>query len=154
MSRNGLYRTVEHFTHPLPYSSLAQREPFSLVWDTPDYTSTADPKAWGPCMWFFLHTSAAYYPVSPNTNTQQAMKNFIMSLPYILPCQDCQKHAMIWVNQHLNQLGQIISSRDNLFKFFVDFHNYVNTRSGKPEISYAEAYQKYRNGVKVERLKY
>lgn len=151
MSKAGLYKTVEYFNQP----QLAERaERFTLMWDTQSYADTIDPSVWGPPTWCFLHTSSAHYPVSPDNDTKNATKSFIMSLPFTLPCVSCKHHAIMWVNAHKHKLDTIVQSRDSLFKFYVDFHNYVNKRLGKPIMSYAEAYNKYRNGVNVNRLKF
>lgn len=110
-----------------------------------DKKSTADPRIMGPPRWFNYHTTAKYYSKSPNTETKRHMKNFITSIPYTLPCDRCKIHASEYITMHekMGTLDWAVNHRSNLFKFFVDFHNFVNVRLGKPEFSLQEAYKLY-----------
>ncbi len=72
------------------------------------------------------------------------MKNYILGIPYVIPCDDCRKHALNYITTYENELDEICSSRSSLFKFFVDFHNSVNERLNKKTMSYQEAIDLYK----------
>jgi len=103
----------------------------------------AHPSLWGPKAWYFLHTSAAFYPMNPTKAQQQAMKESIKTLPVLLPCKKCTHECEIFVNNYIDDLDDICSTNDKLFRFFVDLHNAVNQRTGKPTMSYEEARKIY-----------
>lgn len=108
-----------------------------------------DPKIWGPKQWYSLHNGAAQYPLNPTSIVRDRMKGFILGLPYTLPCQTCFQHAITYIESKAGELDLIVSSRQNLFKFWVDFHNTVNKRLGKPIISLEDAWKKFSGtGVK------
>ena len=98
-----------------------------------------DPKIWGPIYWFNLHNSSNYYPINPSKKLKNITKNRILSIPHELPCNKCKIHAIEYINSRMCELDTIVDSKDNLFKFYVDFHNKVNIRTGKNPISYEEA---------------
>lgn len=104
---------------------------------------TSDPKVWGPPFWFSLHVSAAHYPENPSQIVRERMKNRILAIPYEVPCSTCRPHASAFVESHREHLDKIVSNRHELGKFYVDFHNKVNKRYGKPEWTYEKAYKYY-----------
>jgi hypothetical protein len=101
------------------------------------------PSVWGPLLWFSLHVGTTRYPISATPLESEKMQGFILGLPYILPCSECSEHARDYINQRFPEINRITSGRVSLFKFFVDFHNYVNQRFGKKLYSYAEAGRMY-----------
>uniref|UniRef100_A0A6C0E0J0 thiol oxidase n=1 Tax=viral metagenome TaxID=1070528 RepID=A0A6C0E0J0_9ZZZZ len=102
-----------------------------------------NPSVWGPPFWFTLHNGALNYPSLANPLYIERMKNFILGIPVMIPCHTCKDHAISFIEYHKDQLDYICASRDKLFKFFVDFHNQVNVRYNKPEMSYNDAYKLY-----------
>jgi len=103
--------------------------------------SFTDPRVWGPPFWFSLHVSSANYPVTASNLTRELMKNRILALPIEIPCSACRPHAHEYIESRRSELDSICSGRDALFAFYVDFHNKVNERYGKPKVSYDEAKQ-------------
>jgi len=101
------------------------------------------PEVWGPHFWFTLHNGALNYPSLANPLCIERMKNFIIGIPVMIPCETCKEHATAYIESNKDYLDYICASRDKLFKFFVDFHNYVNIRLKKPEMSYDDAYRLY-----------
>jgi hypothetical protein len=101
------------------------------------------PEVWGPYFWFTLHNGALNYPSLANPLCIERMKNFIIGIPVMIPCETCKEHATAYIESNKDYLDYICASRDKLFKFFVDFHNYVNIRLKKPEMSYDDAYRLY-----------
>lgn len=102
-----------------------------------------NPLSWGPPFWYTLHNGAYHYPEHASPLHAERMKNFIIGIPIMVPCVTCKEHATAFIEKNRNKLNDICSSRDSLFKFFVDFHNKVNERYKKPVISYEEAYSIY-----------
>ncbi len=104
-----------------------------------------DPEIFGPPLWFVYHNAAYNYPINPSPLFKERMKYAIISLPVFVTCLECREHATAYIEKHRDTLDEICSSRDNVFKFFVDFHNQVNKRYNKPILSYTEAYNLYSN---------
>ena len=120
-------------------------ENISMITPPPNSTPTPDPTDyWGPQLWFTLHNSSKHYPMYASPLYAERMKQFIISLPVIIPCESCREHAMIYIDNYREQLDIICSGRESLFNFFVDFHNYVNQRKGKKLYSYEEAWKLYK----------
>lgn len=109
----------------------------NTVTNTSNYQQ--DPKVWGPKFWFSLHVGSLAYPVSPSPTYVTRMKWFIMGLPVMLACDTCKDHATAYIMSRNHEMDKITSCRDEVFKFFVDFHNAVNERLGKPFMSYETA---------------
>ena len=80
------------------------------------------------------------------------MKNFVNSIPFIVPCVECSTHALRYVEMH--NIDEIVKHKDSLINFFVDFHNQVNIRKNKPDMTYVEAKKMYGNNSRVKILKY
>ena len=153
----------ENFENVLPKDKTIQQtanpkssKKINMKWETKSYTNTSDPSVWGPSFWFTLHNGASKYPESASPITQSRMKGYILGLPYMLPCPTCQVHASTHIQklQDENKLDDIVSCKDNLFNFFVDFHNFVNKRYNKTEMSYKDAHKIYSSGANVSRMVY
>uniref|UniRef100_A0A6C0CZD7 thiol oxidase n=1 Tax=viral metagenome TaxID=1070528 RepID=A0A6C0CZD7_9ZZZZ len=98
---------------------------------------------WGPKFWYSLHNGAAKFPLIASNLYINKIKGFIIGLPYILPCEKCTKHAIMFIKKHYDRLDDICSGRIKLFNFFVDFHNEINVINGKHIMSYENAYKLY-----------
>jgi hypothetical protein len=133
-----------------------QTEPkvLDIKYEIVDSFSTVSPPIFGPPLWFSLHNAAAHYPDNPSPITKERMKHIILGIPVLTPCANCSEHASSYIEKHYDQLDRICSGRDPLFKFFVDFHNYVNERYNKPIMSYEDAYKIYLGNAKVTRMTY
>ncbi len=92
----------------------------------------SNPDIWGPHFWFFIHTASVHYPTKPSIAIQQAFQNFIFIIPLLLPCRECSKHSIQFIRKNSINIRCIVRSRDEIFSFFVDFHNDVNKRHSKP----------------------
>jgi hypothetical protein len=111
----------------------------SMIPSKTEYSNHIHPTVWGPPFWFTLHNSAASYPINPSSHCAKRMKGFILGIPVMLPCEKCKVHAISYIDQHYDDLDKIVSSRDELFSFFVSFHNNVNKRNGKALMSKEDA---------------
>jgi hypothetical protein len=121
---------------------------------TVKHKNTENPSVWGPSYWFTLHNSAIHYPLKASPFFIERMKGFILGIPVMVPCEQCRDHATAYIESVYQDLDYIASGRDSLFKFFVDFHNYVNKRLNKPEMSYQDAYNLYSGIPHVTKMTY
>lgn len=103
----------------------------------------SDPNIWGPHFWYILHNNSAKYPQNPSNCWKERMKNFILGIPSMVPCEKCIIHSTQYIEQHRDNLDNIVSTRENLFKWFVDFHNEVNIRNGKCKFTLQMAKEKW-----------
>jgi hypothetical protein len=88
---------------------------------------------------------AVSYPDRPSPVCVARAKNYILAMPYMLPCEGCFEHARAYIEKRQGELDEICGSRDEFFKFTVDMHNMVNRRYNKPEMSVEDARKLYTN---------
>jgi hypothetical protein len=119
-----------------------------------EIVSTTSPKVWGPAKWLDFHISSLNYPENPSPIVRSMTKDRILAIPYELPCSECRKHASSYIDSKKDKLDKIVSSNENLFRFYVDFHNQVNYRHGKREWTYEEAKQAYSGKAAIKTLQY
>ena len=103
----------------------------------------AHPNVWGPRFWFVFHIATTVYPTKPSSHVRTAFFNFILSIPLLLPCKECRNHCMKYISENLNVVKSAVFSRRQVFEFFVNFHNSVNRRRGKPIVTVDEAIELY-----------
>jgi short-subunit dehydrogenase involved in D-alanine esterification of teichoic acids len=99
-----------------------------------------NPEKWGKYFWIGLNFIAYAYPKSPSKEEQENVKNYIISLGKVIPCDKCRNNFI----KHLNKLpldNHALSSRDNLINWLVAFHNEVNIMLNKRTISTEEYYK-------------
>lgn len=105
--------------------------------------ATNEPRKWGPAYWYSIHNASLYYPVKPSREDREELKKFIYGLPSMIPCVVCKTNARAFVKKNVGEIDNAVTSRENAFRFFVDFHNHANHASGKPGIGYDEASRLY-----------
>jgi len=139
------FKIPNHHKHTtnVPTQQLDQKSDQQIQQIQQIQQNNNNPKVWGSKLWFSFHNGASKYPINPSPIVKNNMKNFILGIPVMLPCEKCREHANQFIESNYNNLDNIVSSRDNLFKFFVDFHNNANRKTGKPEMSYEEAKKLY-----------
>ncbi|ODN95198.1 mitochondrial FAD-linked sulfhydryl oxidase ERV1 [Cryptococcus wingfieldii CBS 7118] len=81
----------------------------------------------GRSTWTFLHTTAAYYPLSAPTNTQTQMLNLLSSLSLLYPCSWCATDF----RKDMGSNPPDVSGREGLMKWLCERHNEVNLKLGK-----------------------
>lgn len=118
-------------------NTLASLETFENI------NPLTNPSVWGPSMWFTLHNGAANYPKQASPIIKKLMRDYILAIPILIPCTTCKEHATQFLEANHDRLYDITVGRDTLFTFFVDFHNYVNRRLGKPTMALSEARKLY-----------
>jgi len=133
---------------PVPHSDL------TVCVEEKVFDNASSPEVWGEAFWFILHlgSSKASRQISPED--ARLYWGFIEGIPLMLPCRNCSKHAAQFIQESRARRGAICASRDSLVQFFVDFHNKVNERSGKPAISVAEVERMFSGGARLKRIHY
>tara|TARA_A100001011_G_scaffold400160_1_gene512838 strand:+ start:74 stop:550 length:477 start_codon:yes stop_codon:yes gene_type:complete len=139
--------TREEFIPNKPANKEEEKNISININDTPNewkkYNPGIAPETWGSAFWFTLHNGSNNYPINPTPAWKYRMKNFILGIPVMIPCETCEAHASSYIQERFNDLDIIVSSRKNLFEFFVHFHNEVNKRLGKKVISIDEVKKIY-----------
>lgn len=118
-----------------------------------EHANPGDPQVWGPAFWFSLHNGATRYPVNATPLWRERMKSFIVGIPVMVPCEKCADHATAYIESR-SDLDEVVKNKDSLFNFFVDFHNFVNVRLGKPEIPLEAAIKMYKGTANVLTVEY
>lgn len=99
------------------------------------------PAEWGPSYWYMIHMSSVNFPNRPTNAESNAMKDFIHVVPMLLPCPSCSQHAKEFI--YNSNIDLAVESGDNLFHYWVHFHNKVNQRLNKPTVSVQKARKMY-----------
>lgn len=107
-----------------------------------DSLNGIQPTAWGPPLWFFLHSVSINFPVNPTVEQRMQYYSFFKSLGYVLPCKECRQAYQDWTRDL--DLG-VFQSRKTLSLWVYNLHNKVNHKlkrfSGIP--TYADVMQYY-----------
>jgi len=117
------------------------QQPIDLRVTIANHGSSYDPDAFGPAFWFTIHNATTTYPNRPKVFVQEGMKQLIANLPLLIPCVNCKEHFFSFLKGV--DLDCVTSSRENLFSFFVNVHNYINRRFKKREMSLSDAKDMY-----------
>lgn len=136
----------QHFQNDIVSPAVSEhhppfKKPINISYNSQVVNNLENPSIWGPAFWFSLHNGARHYPENPNDRVKYLMKHRILAIPIELPCEKCRHHAQGYIESRKNELDKIVSSRGNLFNFYVDFHNQVNKRYNKPVVSYKKAWE-------------
>ena len=113
-----------------------------------------NPLIWGPSFWFTLHNGSIRYALKPSPILKERMKQFVLNIPIMIPCEKCADHAQFYIESHYDKIDEIVSSKSNLFEFFWKFHNEVNSRLNKTHITLQKAYDIYNGKIEMKCLKY
>ena len=145
------------FKNPLiekPQDKTPYSDKLEMKYITDRYVNSANPEVWGPAFWFSLHNGALRYPIQASPTWKERMKHFILGIPVMVPCEKCSDHATAHLESNYYRMDEIVSSRNNLFEFFWEFHNFVNERLNKPKMSLDNAYKMYSGEVLLTKLEY
>ena len=74
-----------------------------------------DPEYWGKSGWIFLNSIALTY----EPNNKEHYRQFILQLPYILPCKTCGEN----LKKNINTLDKALESKENLIMWFIKVRN-------------------------------
>ena len=80
-------------------------------------------KEWGQATWYLFHTLAEKIDEDYYIKNKAEFFKIVALICSNLPCPECAKHSA----EILRRLNiESIKTRDELIKFFFDFHNHVN----------------------------
>ncbi|KAG9039931.1 hypothetical protein FRB95_004403 [Tulasnella sp. JGI-2019a] len=98
----------------------------------------------GRSTWTFLHTTAAYYPESPNARQRSDMLCLLRALPTLYPCSHCASH----LQENLRQFppDKFVGGRGPLSRWLCERHNDVNKRLGKVEFDCNKTDERWKDG--------
>ncbi len=99
--------------------------------------SSFDPEIFGPSLWFILHNGITNYPIYPTAFVKCGMRDLLINIPLLIPCLNCREHFFTFLRA--SNIDDAVSSREKLFKFMVDAHNFVNLKYGKQTMSLESA---------------
>lgn len=100
-----------------------------------------DSKVWGPHYWFFLHSVARTYPLTPNSITKRKYYDLIQNMPLFIPDEKMGNKFGELLDKY--PVTPYLDSRDSFMRWIHFIHNRINTILGKEEISFLTANDKY-----------
>lgn len=95
---------------------------------------------WGQVLWILFHRLCALYPQAPSEFLQRHMVRLVLLLEHLLPCEGCSLNFPAEVQRAAVPLEVAVRSRSTLVTWFLDLHNAVNARLGKPAWDEARLY--------------
>ena len=100
-------------------------------------------REWGNATWYLFHTLAEKLKPEFSGEASELFRQ-IKLLCGNLPCPECSQHATSSLNAvNMNS----INSRENLIEFIWQFHNRVNSRTGKSQYTREECKCKYSRAI-------
>lgn len=99
------------------------------------------PSVWGPHYWFFLHTVAESYPLSPNQVTKRKYYDLIQNFPLFIPNEDIGNKFSKILDKY--PVTPYLDSRESFMRWMHFIHNKINGILGKEEISLPLALDRY-----------
>ena len=100
-----------------------------------------DSNIWGPHYWFFLHTAALSYPVTPNDTIKKKYYEFMHNFPIFMP--DKKMAASFSDLLETYPVSPYLDSKDSLVRWTHFIHNKVNKKLEKDQISLGKFYTDY-----------
>jgi hypothetical protein len=94
-----------------------------------------DPAIWGPHMWYVLHLITMTYPKEPSEYMKRAYHDFFYNLKDVLPCEICKAHYSKFIKEY--PLTPHLDTRENVVKWLIQIHNFVNLELKKPVLDVA-----------------
>lgn len=99
-------------------------------------------KYWGTITWIFFHTFAEKIKDEHFENNKEFFINIIINTCNHLPCPECSEHATKVLGQaYLNN----IKTKKHFVEFLRQFHNIVNIKTNKKELTSEEIMDLYKN---------
>jgi|UniRef100_A0A6C0DLI5 hypothetical protein len=105
-------------------------------------TNFFNPDVWGPHYWFFLHTIAESYPITPNSITKKKYYDLIQNMPLFIPVVEMGDKFSEFLDKY--PVTPYLDNRDSFVRWVHFIHNKFNVLLGKEQISLPLALEKYR----------
>lgn len=109
-----------------------------------------EPEIWGPHYWFFLHTVAESYPLTPNDITKRKYYDLIQNMPIFIPDDDISSKFSKLLDKY--PVTPYLDCRESFVRWVHFIHNKINYKLGKKELSLPYALEKYRAEYKPKPL--
>ena len=105
---------------------------------------------WGNATWFMMHTLAQKLKPEYSSSAHVIVRQF-ENICRNLPCPDCAQHAsQMFATANL---GAVVD-KESLIKFLFEFHNIINNRLGKQQLTLEQCQEKYTNGHTIPILQH
>jgi len=90
------------------------------------------PYFWGPHYWKTIFSICASYPENPDSNFIRTVKEHMLSLKILLPCQSCRESYIEYGLQIDTELknDNNYTSKDNFIEFVYKLRNKINKKIG------------------------
>ena len=88
--------------------------------------TTIDPNYWGRCGWIFLNSIALTY----DNTLKEKYKQFILTLPYILPCKKCGYHLSESINK-IKDIDAILKNKETFINWLLEIRNNICKEQNK-----------------------
>lgn len=105
-----------------------------------------DSTVWGPHYWFFLHTVAESFPLTPNQISKRKYYDLIQNFPLFIPTPEIGNIFSNLLDKY--PVSPYLVSRDSFVRWVHFIHNKINVSLKKPELSLVVALDKYRSYYK------
>ena len=124
-NKNSYNRPNKIINNPKPKRTPPPPPPPSL-----NVNNKSTRSFWGKPTWYFFHVIASRINPDYYRRNCEYIWNFIKKICFNLPCPHCKKHATNYVkNINISQ----VNTREKLERFLFDFHNSVNSSTGKQQ---------------------
>lgn len=107
-----------------------------------------DPTIWGPHYWFFLHTLSHSYPETPNAVTKRKYYDFLQNLPLFIPNPEIGDKFSQLLDKY--PASPYLDSRESFIRWVIFIHNKINAMTGKEQLTFSEAYDRYLSEYKTK----
>ena len=98
---------------------------------------------WGPALWHVLHTMSFNYPTDPTPDQKRHYRDFVQTLPHVLPCRHCRENLKKTFKTRPLRLAHM-KTRATFSRYIYDLHEIVNTLlKKKSNLSYADVRERY-----------
>lgn len=95
---------------------------------------------WGPAYWFFLHMTS----FSPLAGKPVEFKRFLDMFSILLPTAEARNLSIQYMTENQKRLALVVSNENNIFFFWFQFHNYVNTILRKRLLTFERVKELYK----------
>lgn len=109
------------------------------------------PDVWGPHYWFFLHTIAQTYPLTPTSVTRRKYYDLIQNFPLFIPNPEIGDHFISILDRY--PVSPYLDNRDSFIRWVHFIHNRINRILGKEEITLFEALDDYKSLYRPRQVK-
>jgi hypothetical protein len=104
-------------------------------------SKSLNPAIWGSHYWFFLHTIAYKYPLSPNAVTKRKYYDLITNFPLFLPDEEIGNHFASLLDKY--PVTPYLDNRESFIRWVWFIHNKINRELKKEEMDLFDSLDEY-----------